>query len=53
MGGLVHTKNSIQFLILIPKVELVLLTKVGRQIPLTFRLREQSSEAKIGFLQKQ
>lgn len=40
------------FLILVPKAELVLLSKVGQQIAQTFRLHEQTGEAKIGFLQK-
>lgn len=40
------------FLILVPKEELVILSKAGRQIAQTFRLYEQSGEAKIGFLQK-
>lgn len=44
--------NSKVFLVLVPEVELVSLTKVGRQIAQTFRLHEQCGEAKIGFLQK-
>lgn len=40
------------FLILVPKVELVLQSEVGRQIAQTSTLREQSSKAKTWFFCK-